>query len=127
MSPVNEEHNVDRVYLADSKPVDVRLNGESLLFPVWFKVEFKESGEVSAKVEGVRLATRFGDVINIHQTDQQRQHLLVRVTSDGDHQTLDTGRLEFGDPFTAAGSRTDDPGVARSRHTGHDRLGSGPT
>jgi hypothetical protein len=37
---------------------------------VWFKLEFKESGEVSAKVKGLRLATRFGDVINVHQRSQ---------------------------------------------------------
>ena len=53
------------VYLVDSRPVEVRLDGESVL-PTWFKLEFKEGGEVSAKVKGVRLATRFGDVINIH-------------------------------------------------------------
>jgi hypothetical protein len=53
------------VYLIDNRPVDLRLDGESL-FPVWFKLEFKETGEVSAKVKGVRLATRLGDVINIH-------------------------------------------------------------
>jgi len=63
--PENRENHVLDVYLVDSRPVDLRLDGESL-FPVWFKLEFKESGEVSAKVKGVRLATRFGDVINIH-------------------------------------------------------------
>jgi hypothetical protein len=63
--PENRENHVLDVYLVDSKPVDLRLDGESL-FPVWFKLEFKEGGEVSAKVIGVRLATRFGDVINIH-------------------------------------------------------------
>src|SRR5437763_10005662 len=59
------DHVLD-VYLVDGRPVDLRLDGESL-FPVWFKLEFKEDGQVSAKVKGVRLATRFGDAINIHQ------------------------------------------------------------
>ena len=54
------------VYLDGGRPVDLRLDGESV-YPAWFKLEFKETGEVSAKVKGVRLATRFGDVINIHQ------------------------------------------------------------
>ena len=63
--PEGRENHVLDVYLVDSRPVDLRLDGESL-FPVWFKLEFKEGGEVSAKVKGVRLATRFGDVINVH-------------------------------------------------------------
>ena len=61
----HDNHVLD-VYLQDGRPVDIRLDGESL-FPVWFKLEFKGDGEVSAKVKGVRLATRFGDAINIHQ------------------------------------------------------------
>jgi hypothetical protein len=64
--PEDRENHVLDVYLRDGRPVDLRLDGESL-FPVWFKLEFKESGEVSAKVKGVRLATRFGDIINVHQ------------------------------------------------------------
>ena len=44
---------------------DVQLDGESV-YPTWFKIEWKESGEVSAKVKGVRLATRYGDAITIH-------------------------------------------------------------
>ena len=59
-------HRLD-VYLADGQLTDVRLDGESV-FPTWFKLEFKETGEVSAKVKGVRLATRFGDEITIHHT-----------------------------------------------------------
>jgi hypothetical protein len=58
-------HRLD-VYLADGELKDVRLDGESV-YPTWFKLEFKEGGEVSAKVKGVRLATRVGDEINIHQ------------------------------------------------------------
>lgn len=54
------------VFLADGRPADVRLDGESV-WPTWFKLEFKENGELSAKVKGVRLATRFGDRIEIHQ------------------------------------------------------------
>jgi hypothetical protein len=58
-------HRLD-VFLADGQLTDVRLDGESF-FPTWFKVEWKETGEVSAKIKGVRLATRFGDEINLHQ------------------------------------------------------------
>jgi hypothetical protein len=58
-------HRLD-VYLADGQLTDVRLDGESV-YPTWFKLEFKETGEVSAKVKGVRLGTRFGDEIIIHQ------------------------------------------------------------
>jgi len=58
-------HTLD-VYLQDGQLDDVKLDGESL-HPTWFKIEWKESGEVSAKIKGVRLATRNGDVINIHQ------------------------------------------------------------
>jgi hypothetical protein len=54
------------VYLEDGKLVDVRLDGESV-HPTWFKIEWKETGEVSAKVKGVRLGTRQGDEITIHQ------------------------------------------------------------
>ena len=64
--PENRENHVLDVYLVDSRPVDLRLDGESL-YPVWFKLEFKEDGQVSAKVKGLRLATRFGDAINVHQ------------------------------------------------------------
>jgi hypothetical protein len=61
------EHHVLDVFLVDGQLTDVRLDGGSL-YPTWFKVEWKESGEVSAKIKGVRLATRFGDEINIHQS-----------------------------------------------------------
>jgi hypothetical protein len=64
--PEGRENHVLDVYLVESRPVELRLDGESV-FPGWFKLEFKESGEVSAKVKGLRLATRFGDVINVHQ------------------------------------------------------------
>ena len=61
-----QPNHVLDVYFQDNRLIDVRLDGESL-FPVWFKLEFKgESGEVSAKIKGVRLATRFGDEINLH-------------------------------------------------------------
>ena len=63
--PEGRENHVLDVYLVDGRPVDLRLDGKSL-FPVWFKLEFKEGGEISAKVKGVRLATRFGDEIHIH-------------------------------------------------------------
>jgi hypothetical protein len=61
----HDGHTLD-VYLVDGSRVgDVRLDGESV-YPTWFKIEWKESGELSAKVKGVRLATRLGDVIKIH-------------------------------------------------------------
>jgi hypothetical protein len=49
----------------DNRPVDVRVDGESV-YPTWFKIEFKESGEVSAKIKGLRLSSRQGDAIAIH-------------------------------------------------------------
>lgn len=54
------------VYFVEGQLVDVRVDGESV-FPTWFKLEFKESGEVSAKVKGLRISSRRGDVINIYQ------------------------------------------------------------
>jgi hypothetical protein len=59
-----ENHRLD-VYLANGELVDVRLDGESV-YPTWFKLEWKGTGEMSAKVRGVRLATRLGDTIAIH-------------------------------------------------------------
>jgi hypothetical protein len=59
-----EDHTLD-VYLADGQVVDVRLDGDSV-WPVWFKLEWKGNGELSAKVRGVRLSTAFGDSIKIH-------------------------------------------------------------
>ena len=47
---------------------DVRLDGESL-WPSWFKIEWKENGQRSAKIRGERLSTNFGDEIVIHQAD----------------------------------------------------------
>ena len=65
-APDAKDNHVLDVYLQHGRLVDVRLDGESL-FPVWFKLEFKgESGEMSAKIKGVRLATRYGDEINLH-------------------------------------------------------------
>jgi hypothetical protein len=64
--PATVETNEVDVYLRDGQLADVILNGESV-YPTWFKLEFKESGEVSAKVKGVRLSSRRGDVIRIHQ------------------------------------------------------------
>ncbi len=62
-----EAHRLD-VYLTRGRLTDVRFDGESV-YPTWFKIEWKESGEISAKVKGVKLATRFGDVINLHQAE----------------------------------------------------------
>ena len=59
-----DTHQLD-VYLVDGRPVDVRVDGESV-FPTWFKLEFKENGEVSAKVKGMKLSSRRGDIIELH-------------------------------------------------------------
>jgi hypothetical protein len=59
-------HRLDVYLTTEGELTDVQLDGESV-YPTWFKVEWKETGEVSAKVKGVRLATRFGDEINLHQ------------------------------------------------------------
>ena len=66
VGPALEGNELD-VYLREGQLADVLLNGESV-FPTWFKLEFKESGEVSAKVKGVRLSSRRGDLIRIHQS-----------------------------------------------------------
>jgi hypothetical protein len=58
------------VYLVDDRPVDVRVDGESV-FPTWFKLEFKESGEISAKVKGHKLSSKRGDIIRIHHGPPQ--------------------------------------------------------
>jgi hypothetical protein len=60
------DHQLDVDLDRDGQVRDVRLDGESV-WPTWFKIEWKETGEMSAKVKGVRLATRFGDVISVHQ------------------------------------------------------------
>ena len=62
----SDSHRLD-VYLADGQLVDVHLDGESV-YPTWFKLEWKETGQVSAKVRGVRMSTRLGDSITIHTT-----------------------------------------------------------
>jgi hypothetical protein len=63
--PENRENHVLDVYLVEGRVADLHLDGESV-HPTWFKLEFKENGQVSAKVKGVRLATRYGDSINVH-------------------------------------------------------------
>lgn len=65
--PEDRQNHVLDVYLVEGQLVDLRLDGQSV-HPTWFKIEWKESGEVSAKVKGVRLATRYGDEINLHQS-----------------------------------------------------------
>ena len=61
----DREHHALDVYLEGGRPTDVQLDGASV-HPTWFKLEFKENGEVSAKVKGVRLSTRLGDAIRVH-------------------------------------------------------------
>ena len=58
-----EAYRLD-VYLEKGEVVDVLVNGQSV-WPVWFKIEWKGNGEVSGKVQGVRLSTRNGDTIAI--------------------------------------------------------------
>jgi hypothetical protein len=52
------------VFLVDGEVRDVTLDGESL-WPTWFKIEWKETGQRSAKIKGERLSTNFGDEIVI--------------------------------------------------------------
>jgi len=54
------------VYMVDGEVTDVRLNGESV-WPTWFKIEWKGNGDLSAKIQGVRIATSRGDEIRIHE------------------------------------------------------------
>ncbi len=60
----HENYRLD-VYLVDGRAVDAAVNGESV-FPTWFKLEFKETGEVSAKIKGLKLSSKRGDTIAIH-------------------------------------------------------------
>jgi len=53
------------VYLLDGEVHDVTLDGESL-WPMWFKIEWKENGQRSAKIRGERLSTNHGDEIVLH-------------------------------------------------------------
>lgn len=59
-----ETHQMD-VYLEGDRAVDIQVDGESV-FPTWFKLEFKETGEISAKVKGLKLSSKRGDTIHIH-------------------------------------------------------------
>ena len=61
-----EASELDVYLTGDGQVVDVRLDGESV-WPTWFKLEWKGNGEMSAKVQGVRLSTRMGDAVRIHQ------------------------------------------------------------
>lgn len=60
------QHRRLDVYLQEGEVVDVRLDATSL-WPTWFKIEWKGTGDISAKIQGVRLSTRFGDAITLHQ------------------------------------------------------------
>ena len=60
----SETYTLD-VYLDGDRAVDVHVDGESL-FPTWFKLEFKETGEISAKIKGLKLSTKRGDTIRVH-------------------------------------------------------------
>lgn len=67
-----EHHRLD-VYLVNGQVVDARLDDTSF-WPAWFKVEWKgASGELSAKVRGVKLSTRLGDLIVFHTAEHAHQ------------------------------------------------------
>lgn len=68
-APIGDrENHLLEIYLSASGEVeDARLDGESF-WPDWFKVEWKgASGELSAKVRGVKLSTRLGDRVVFHR------------------------------------------------------------
>ena len=46
--------------------MDASTSSGRSLWPTWFKIEWKGTGDVSAKVRGLRLSSRYGDVIAIH-------------------------------------------------------------
>ena len=59
------------VYLVDGEVRDVKLDGESL-WPTWFKIEWKETGQRSAKIRGERLSTNHGDeIVLFHEPASQ--------------------------------------------------------
>ena len=62
--PGREDHRLD-LYLVEGEVADLQLDGESV-WPVWFKIEWKGTGDVSAKIRGLKLSTRQGDAIAIH-------------------------------------------------------------
>jgi hypothetical protein len=49
---------------------DVLLDGESR-WPVWFKVEWKGNGQISAKIAGCRLSTRDGDTVRFVRAEPE--------------------------------------------------------
>ena len=59
------DHHLEVDLDLDGQVRDVRLDSESV-WPTWFKIEWKGTGDVSAKVRGLRLSSRHGDVIAIH-------------------------------------------------------------
>ena len=59
-----ERHRLEVLLDAAGQVTDVRLDGASI-WPTWFKLEWKGNGQVSAKANGVRLSTRFGDEITV--------------------------------------------------------------
>ena len=69
--PDERENHLLEVFLnADGEIEDAHLDTESF-WPAWFKVEFKGNGELSAKVHGLRLSTRFGDKIVFHRLERR--------------------------------------------------------
>ena len=66
------------VFLVDGEVRDVTLDGESL-WPTWFKIEWKETGQRSAKIKGERLSTNFGDEIVIRHESRVDQPVRDRA------------------------------------------------
>ncbi len=60
-----ERHRLEVILDGGGQVADVRLDGESI-WPIWFKLEWKGDGQISAKARGVRLSTRQGDQITVH-------------------------------------------------------------
>jgi hypothetical protein len=69
------------VFLDGAEVLDVRLDGESL-WPIWFKVEWKETGARSAKIAGERLSTNHGDEIVIAQGAPKATAAVARRRAD---------------------------------------------
>jgi hypothetical protein len=93
------------VYLVDGEVRDVRLEGESL-WPTWFKIEWKETGQRSAKIRGERLSTNYGDeIVILHEAPAE-----AGATQDGSRSALG------GHASLPAGPRSRAP--RPTRHTG---------
>ena len=59
-----ERHRLEVLLDTGGQVADVWLDGTSI-WPTWFKLEWKGNGQISAKANGVRLSTRYGDEITV--------------------------------------------------------------